>query len=45
MEVHSILCVILIPNINEIHQAVLEYFNLFGKVNSLNLLTHSNIVL
>ena len=45
MEVRSILCVILIPNINEINQAVLEYFNLFGNVNSLDPFTHLNIIL
>ena len=31
MEVRSIPCAILIPNISEIHQAILEYFNLFGQ--------------
>ena len=45
MKVRSILCVILIPNINEINQAVLDYFNLFGNVNSLNQVTHLNIIL
>ena len=45
MQVPSILCVMLIPNINETNQAVLEYFNLFGNVNSLNPFTHLNIKL